>query len=74
MDFLSEVSKFNITLTKEMEDKFNEYFTYLVSYNEHTNLTAITDHDEVFSLPCVYKTESVGEFLFCFIAQADFFR
>ncbi len=48
MDFLSEVSKFNITLTKEMEDKFNEYFTYLVSYNEHTNLTAITDHDEVF--------------------------
>jgi 16S rRNA (guanine527-N7)-methyltransferase len=48
MDFVSEVSKFNITLTKEMEEKFNEYFSYLVSYNEHTNLTAITEHDEVF--------------------------
>lgn len=48
MNFREEASKFNISLTDEALNKLDDYFSYLVSYNEHTNLTAITEHDEVF--------------------------
>jgi len=48
MNFKEEVSKFNISLTSDMEKKLEGYFSFLVSFNEHTNLTAITEHDEVY--------------------------
>lgn len=38
----------NITLTQEMLDKFDKYFTLLVEWNEKINLTAITERKDVY--------------------------
>jgi 16S rRNA (guanine527-N7)-methyltransferase len=48
MNFKEEVLKFNISLDDSAENKLNTYFSFLVEYNNHTNLTAITEHDDVF--------------------------
>lgn len=48
MNFKEEVSKYNININDSMLNKLEGYFSFLVSYNEHTNLTAITEHDEVY--------------------------
>lgn len=48
MDFRLELESLGINLTDEMLNKYESYFDYLVEYNEHVNLTAITEHDEVF--------------------------
>lgn len=48
MNFKEEVLKFNISLDDSAENKLNTYFSFLVEYNKHTNLTAITEHDDVF--------------------------
>ena len=48
MDFKNEVKALGIDLTEDMLTKYDEYFRFLVEYNENVNLTAITEHDEVF--------------------------
>ncbi len=48
MDFILEAKKYGFELSKEDLNQFEAYYSYLVEYNEHTNLTAITEHDEVF--------------------------
>ena len=40
--------KINIELTNEAFLNFEEYYKFLVEYNEHVNLTAITDYDGVY--------------------------
>jgi len=47
-EFLSELEKLNITLTKEQIDNLNTYATYLLEYNKHTNLTAIKTIEDVY--------------------------
>ena len=49
MDFKEEVSKLNINLTDASSLRFEEYYKRLVSVNEVMNLTAITDHEEVYN-------------------------
>lgn len=49
MNFKNEVEKLNITLTADMESKFEAYYTKLVEVNSYMNLTAITEHDEVYN-------------------------
>lgn len=39
----------NIQLTEQTEQRFEQYFRFLVQENEKYNLTAITDHDEVWT-------------------------
>jgi len=48
MDFKSELEKLNINLTDEMKNKFELYYSKLVEVNSYMNLTAITEHDEVY--------------------------
>ena len=48
MNFKEEVSKFNISIDEEALSKLERYFSFLVEFNAHTNLTAITEHDEVY--------------------------
>lgn len=48
MDFKSELEKLNINLTDEMNNKFELYYSKLVEVNSYMNLTAITEHDEVY--------------------------
>lgn len=40
-EFLKELKKINIELNKEQENKLDIYASFLLEYNEHTNLTAI---------------------------------
>ncbi len=43
----SEFLKYNLSLTHEQYEKFNEYARFLVEYNEKVNLTAITEPMEI---------------------------
>lgn len=43
----SEFLKYNLSLTPERYEKFDEYARFLVKYNENVNLTAITDPTEI---------------------------
>lgn len=48
MNFKEDLKKLNIQLTNEAFLNFEEYYKFLVEYNEHVNLTAITDYDGVY--------------------------
>lgn len=48
MNFKEDLKKLNIELTNEACLNFEEYYKFLVEYNEHVNLTAITDYDGVY--------------------------
>ncbi len=47
-EFLNELTKLNINLTVEQQEKLKIYAEFLLTYNEHTNLTAIKNIDEVY--------------------------
>ena len=49
MNFKEELLKLNIELTEEVSSRFDTYYKRLVSVNEVMNLTAITEHDEVYN-------------------------
>lgn len=49
MNFKEELLKLGIDLDSVMEEKFNIYYEELIKVNEYMNLTAITEHDEVFN-------------------------
>ena len=49
MNFKEELLKLNIDLSEDSSFKFEEYYKRLVSVNEVMNLTAITEHDEVYN-------------------------
>lgn len=43
----TEAEKFGIYLDSNQLEKFKIYLDYLLEYNSHTNLTAITSHEDV---------------------------
>ncbi len=43
----SEFEKYGLTLSRELYNKLDTYAEYLVECNEHINLTAITDPEEI---------------------------
>ena len=47
-EFVSELEKLGIELTGHQLISFNTYCEFLKEYNSHTNLTAITDDDQIF--------------------------
>lgn len=48
MNFKEDLKKLNIELTNEAFLNLEEYYKFLIEYNEHVNLTAITDYDGVY--------------------------
>ena len=46
--FIKELEKINIKLTKEQENKLEQYYEILVEENEKINLTTITKKEEVY--------------------------
>lgn len=48
MDFNLELKKLEIELSPEQLNKFDVYYNDLVEVNKYMNLTAITEHDEVY--------------------------
>lgn len=47
-EFIIELTKLNIEVTAEKLDQLKEYASFLLEYNQHTNLTAIRDINEVY--------------------------
>ena len=47
-DFYNELEKINILLNEKQKEQLNKYYEYLVEYNSHTNVTAITNKEEVY--------------------------
>ena len=47
-DFIKAVAELGITVTQEHINFLEKYYKLLVEWNEKINLTAITDHDEVY--------------------------
>lgn len=46
--FVKEIEKLNILVNSDMLNKLDIYLKYLISYNEHTNLTTITNEEDVY--------------------------
>lgn len=46
--FINEVKKLNIKITKKELELLEQYYNFLIKYNEHTNITAITKKEDVY--------------------------
>lgn len=46
--FVQELKKININITDKQLDDLNVYANFLIEFNSHTNLTAITEMDEIY--------------------------
>ncbi len=47
-EFINELKKINIVLSKNQIQQFFEYYKFLVEYNIHTNLTTIVIQEDVY--------------------------
>lgn len=47
-EFYEALKNIGITLSQQQESLFEEYYKLLVEYNEHTNITAITNLEDVY--------------------------
>lgn len=46
--FINEVKKLNIKITNKELELLEQYYNFLIKYNEHTNITAITKKEDVY--------------------------
>lgn len=47
-DFINEIKKLNINITNEQLKELDLYLEFLIEYNNHTNLTAITKEEDIY--------------------------
>jgi len=47
-EFIKEIEKLNVEVTDEKLSKLEIYMNYLIEYNSHTNLTAITNEEDIY--------------------------
>ena len=47
-EFVKEVEKLGISVDDKILKSLNTYYEMLIDYNSHTNLTRITDEEEVY--------------------------
>ena len=48
LEFIELLKKDNIILTANQIKQFESYYMYLIEYNKHTNLTSITNKEDVY--------------------------
>ena len=48
LEFYKELEKLNINLTEIQKQQLSKYYDYLVEYNSHTNVTSITEKEDVY--------------------------
>lgn len=46
-EFIEEIKKLGISITDEQLNKIEIYIDFLIKYNEHTNLTRITNREDI---------------------------
>lgn len=61
-EFIRELKKINIEVTEEQLKKLEIYKNFLVEYNTHTNLTAITEEKDIY-LKHFYDSLTISEFI-----------
>lgn len=47
-EFIKSLKEINIDITEDQLNMLNTYKDYLIEYNTHTNLTTITDEEEIY--------------------------
>lgn len=47
-EFINELKKINVNITKEQLDKLDELYKYMIEYNKNVNLTRITNEKDVY--------------------------
>ena len=47
-EFYRELEKIDINLTEKQKQQLELYYDYLIEYNSHTNVTSITEKEEVY--------------------------
>ena len=47
-EFLEEIKKINIELTKEQKSQLEKFYQLLIEWNKQINLTRITDKEDVY--------------------------
>jgi 16S rRNA (guanine527-N7)-methyltransferase len=47
-EFVNKAQELNINITDDVLNKLDIYYNFLVEYNAHTNLTAITEKEDVY--------------------------
>ena len=53
-EFQAELGKQGVELSAKQMDQFASYFHLLIEWNKKMNLTAITEHEEVYLKPVSY--------------------
>ena len=48
VEFINELKNINIDLNSKQQEQFRKYYEYLIEYNNHTNLTTITNKEDVY--------------------------
>lgn len=48
IEFYKELEKININLNDIQKEQLNTYYEYLIEYNNHTNVTSITEKKDVY--------------------------
>ena len=61
-DFILELKKLDIDVTEDKLNKLSIYYNFLIEYNSHTNLTAITEKEEVYLTQDEYDKLKKGTF------------
>ena len=48
LEFINELKKLGINVNKKQIECFDKYYNYLIEYNNHTNVTSITNKEDVY--------------------------
>ena len=48
IEFYNELNKLGIILTNIQKEQLSKYYEYLIEYNSHTNVTSITEKNDVY--------------------------
>ncbi len=61
-EFINELKKINIAVSKEQLENFESYKDFLIEYNKHTNLTAIKEEKSIY-LKHFYDSLLMNEYI-----------
>ena len=61
-EFINELILLGIRITRDQLDKLQQYLEFLVKYNEHTNLTSITNEEDIY-LKHFYDSLTIAKYV-----------
>lgn len=61
-EFINELILLGIRITKDQLDKLQQYMDFLVTYNQHTNLTTITNEEDIY-LKHFYDSLTIAKYV-----------